>query len=46
MLIAAGITAATGATGCGGSSSQQQTYNVTVTAGALTRSMQLTVTVE
>jgi sugar lactone lactonase YvrE len=49
LLIAVGITAATGATGCGGSATQpSQTYNVkvTVTAGALIHTTQLTLTVK
>lgn len=48
MLITAGMTAAISATGCGSSSIPPQTYNVTVTvtAGALTHSTQLTLTVE
>ena len=48
LLIAAGIAAVTGATGCGGSSSYSQTYNVTVTvtAGTLTHSTQLTLIVK
>jgi hypothetical protein len=49
LLIAAGIMAATGATGCGSSASQPpQTYNitVTVTAGALSHSTHLTLTVQ
>ena len=49
LVIAGGITVATGATGCGSSASQPpQTYNVTVTvtAGALTHSTPLTLTVK
>lgn len=48
LLIAAGMTAATGATGCGDSSSPLQTYNVTVTvtSGAVTHSTQLALTVQ
>ena len=48
MLIAAGMTAAISATGCGGSSGPPQTYNVTVTvtAGALSHSTPLTLTVK
>ncbi len=48
MLIAAGMTAAISATGCGGSSSPPQTYNVTVTvtAGALSHSTPLTLTIK
>jgi hypothetical protein len=48
MLVTAGITAAIGATGCGSSSTPPQTYNVTVTvtAGTMSHSTQLTLTVK
>ena len=48
LLIAVGITAATGATGCGSSSQPPQTYTikVSVTAGALIHTTQLTLTVK
>jgi hypothetical protein len=47
-LVATGMAVVAGMTGCGGSSSKAQTYNVTVTvtAGTLTHSTQLTLTVD